>query len=312
MAPTPPWSQTVLDVRRVPIKDLDLALARLRQLPEALVRAKVESLRRTGQLSPLVAADCDGTLVLVDGFLRHQAALRLGLDDLLVDVVRLDSAHMKAQLYLRNRERGLLLLEECRLVQELCDLDNLSQVEIADLLERHKSWVCRRLGLFRSLSPHLLAHDALGGLSGGSLRRLAQLQARNQEQLMAAANRDSITPCDIGALADLYRRAPDPLARGYVLEHPHDALERARRRSEQALDPRLGEAGQELLNGLTALRQVSLRVARRATQGLGALPHDAVTQLRTAANDAERDSKIAIDAARNCLANSCLNERTTP
>ena len=250
--------------------------------------------------------------MLVDGFLRHQAAQRLGLDFLLVSVVSLAPAQMKAQMYLRNRERGLLLLEECRLVQELCDLDNLSQVEIADLLERHKSWVCRRLGLFRSLSPHLLAHDALGGLPGGSLRRLAQLQARNQEQLMAAANRDSIPPGDVGALADLYRRAPDPIAKGYVLDHPHDALERARRRGEQALDPRLGEAGQELLNGLTALRQVSLRVSRRAIQGLGALPHDAVTQLRTATNDAERDGKLAIDAARNCLANADSNERTTP
>src|ERR1700680_4839592 len=99
-----------MDIRSVPLRDLDLALARLRQLPDAQVREKVESLRRKGQLSPLVAADCDGTLVLVDGFLRHQAALRLGLDALLVAVVSLSSAHMKAQVYLRNRERGLLLL----------------------------------------------------------------------------------------------------------------------------------------------------------------------------------------------------------
>jgi ParB-like chromosome segregation protein Spo0J len=291
-----------MDIRLVPLQDLNLALARLRQLPEASVSEKVESLRRVGQLSPLAAAHCDGTLVLIDGFLRYQAALRLGLDALLVAVVTLPSAQMKAQVYLRNRERGLLLLEECRLVQELCDVDHLAQVEIADLLERHKSWVCRRLGMFRSLSPHLLTDGALGGLPGGAIRRLAQLPARNQEQLMAAANRDAIAPADVGALAELFRRAPDPSAKGYVLDHPHDALERARRKAETKLDPRLGEAGQDLLAGLTALRQVGLRVAGRATRGLGALPHDAVTQLTTATAAAERDCKAAIEAARNCLA----------
>ena len=291
-----------MDVRRLPLADLDLALARLRQLPDAQVREKVASLRHMGQLSPLVAADCDGKLVLVDGFLRHQAALRLGLETLLVAVVSLPATHMKAQVYLRNRERGLLLLEECRLVQELADVDQLAQVEIADLLERHKSWVCRRLGMFRSLSPHLLADGALGLLPGGALRRLAQLPARNQEQLVAAATRDGIPASDMGALADLYRRAPDPLAKTYVLDHPHDALERARNKPEAKLDPRLGEAGTDLLAALVALRQVGLRVATRAGRGLGTLPHDATTQLATAVASAERDCKTAIDAARTCLA----------
>lgn len=291
-----------MDVRRVPLKDLDLALARLRQLPEALVRAKVESLRRHGQLSPLVAADCDGTLVLVDGFLRHQAARRLDLETLLVDVVRLDAPHMKAQLYLRNRERGLLLLEECRLVQELADADGLSQVEIADLLERHKSWVCRRLGLFRSLSAHLLTTDALGCLTGGSIRRLAQLQARNQERLMAVVSRDGVPAHDVGALADLFRHARSPVAIAYLLDHPREALERAKRQGEKVVDPALGEAGTELLAALVALRQIGMRVVRHATSGLGALPPAALHQLRTATGDAERDCKAALQAASHCLA----------
>ncbi|MBM4320401.1 MAG: hypothetical protein FJ125_10670 [Deltaproteobacteria bacterium] len=108
---------------------------------------------------------------------------------MLVEVVQLSPVQMKVQLYLRNRERGLLLLEECRLVRELCDLDGLSQVEVGVLLERHKSWVCRRLSLYRSLSPHLLEELSLGGLGEGSLRRLAQLPARNQEQLMAVVKK---------------------------------------------------------------------------------------------------------------------------
>lgn len=291
-----------MDVRRVPLQNLDLALARLRQLPTNAVREKTESMRRRGQLSPLVAADHDGTLVLVDGFLRFQAARKLGLESLLVAVIQVPAVQMKAQIYLRNRERGLQLLEECRLIQELCDLDGLSQIEVADLLERHKSWVCRRLGLYRSLSPHLLSHDVLGGLPGGSIRRLAQLPPRNQEVLMAAVNRDGIAPHDVGALAELFRRAPDPVARAYVLDHPADALVLARKGDEKPADPRLTEAQRELLSSITAHRQLSLRIARRAREGLGELPPDVVGLLDEAMLAAERDAACAIAAARCCLA----------
>lgn len=290
-----------MDVRSVALCELNLTLARLRQLPDASVREKAESLRRKGQLSPLVAADQDGTLVLVDGFIRHQAALRLGLDSLLVDIVRLPSAQMKAQVYLRNRERGLLLLEECRLVQELCDLDGLNQVEVADLLERHKSWVCRRLAIFRSLSTYLLAHEAIGFLTGGSIRRLAQLQARNQEEVMASVQRDGIAYPDVGALCDLFRRAPDPIARRYVLEHPQEALIRARRPTEAKADPRLSLAAQELLKEILTLRQVSLRIQRRAQEGIALLPPDSVESMGKAIDAAEHDCHTALSIIRHCL-----------
>ena len=151
-----------MELRHVEPSALDLSLGRLRQLPEAVVRAKESSLRTKGQLSPLVAAEHDGALVLVDGFVRHLAAVRLGLQQVAVEVVRLSPVQMKAQVYLRNRERGLVLIEECRLVRELCDVDGLSQVEVSDLLERHKTWVCRRLSLSREVSPHLLNDLSLG------------------------------------------------------------------------------------------------------------------------------------------------------
>lgn len=290
-----------MDFRRVSPSALNLTLARLRQLPEAAVRGKFESLQRIGQLSPLVAAEQDGVLVLVDGFARHQAALRLGLEELLVEVVSLTATQMKAQLYLRNRERGLQLLEECRLVRELCDLDGLSQIEVADLLERHKSWVCRRLALFRGLSCNLLAEQALDLLPGGSLRRLAQLPARNQEEVMAASLRDGIPAEDVGALADLIRRAPTPLASRYVLDHPADALARARGKAEPPADPRLGELARQVLEGLQILRQTSLRIQRRARDGLGSLPVDGTRLLVEATDGAENDCRTALAAVRQCL-----------
>lgn len=290
-----------MELREVTPGELDLSLGRLRQLPEAAVREKMESLRSKGQLTPLVAAEQTGLLVLVDGFVRHLAAVRLGLPTVLVEVIQVSAVQMKAQMYLRNRDRGLMLLEECRLVRELSDLDGLSQVEIGDVLERHKSWVCRRLGLYRSLSPHLLADASVGLLGEGSLRRLASLPACNQEELVAVAWREGLSSRETVVFIDLWRRAADPEARRYVMEHPREAIRRARAGRERPVDARLGEAGRELLEGLLVVRQASLRMQRRLRDGLGELPTEGVKVLAAARDRAEDDCTTALREVRGWL-----------
>jgi len=262
-----------MELRSVRPEEFDLGLGRLRVLPEATVRQMAVSLQRQGQLAPVVASRQEGRLVLVDGFVRHAAATRLGLESLWVEVVELSAVQMKAQVYLRNRERGLWLLEECRLVHELNRVDGLSQVEIADLLERHKSWVCRRLGLYRSLSPHVRDDGALARLGQGSIRRLALLPACNQEELVAAALREALAPREAAQLIDLWRRADGPGARQYLLEHPREAVRLARSCARTgSADPRLGEAGQYVVDGLIALERVSLRVLQRLRRGVEDVP----------------------------------------
>lgn len=284
-------------VRHVDPEALDLSLGRLRQIPEPAIKAMEASLRSKGQLSPLVAAQLpDGTLVLVDGFARQLAALRLGLPTVAVEVLDLSPVQMKAQLYLRNRERGLLLLEECRLVRELVELDGLTQVEVADLLERHKSWVCRRLALITGLSPHVVEEAALGRLMPGTLRKLALLPPRNQEDLWTAAQRTELDPRDVERLVDLWRRAPDPEARRFLLEQPVQALQIARGEPEALVDVRLGKAGEEVRSVLETLRRASLRLARRVRDGVGPLPPEGIAVLTEARNKTTAEVEAAMAA----------------
>jgi len=266
------------------------------------VLAMVTSWRSKGQLSPLVAAKQGEVFVLVDGFARQAAARRLGLRSVKVEVVQLSSAQMKAQVYLRNRERGLLLVEECRLVRELHDTDRLNQVQIGDLLERHKTWVCRRLSLHRELSPRLLDDLSLGLLGAGSLRRLAQLPARNQEELWAAARRSDLGSMDMGELIDLWRRAPDSEARRFVLAQPVEALRLARGRPVAAQDLRLGAAGEEVRRALEVLRRTSLRLVRRLCDGLGEVAPEGRLLLTEAHKKAEADCLEALGALGQYLA----------
>lgn len=287
-----------MEIRHVSPESLDLSLGRLRQIPEPAVKAMEVSLRSKGQLSPLVAATLtDGRLVLVDGFARHLAAKRIGMPTLAVEVLDLSPIQMKAQLYLRNRERGLQLLEECRLVRELVEVDRQSQVEVGDLLERHKSWVCRRLALIVGLSPHVVEEAELGRLLEGTLRKLALLPPRNQEQLWTASRRAELSPRDIERLVDLWRRAAEPEARQFLLEQPAEALRLARGQPEAQVDVRLGKAGEEVRSVLEQLRRGSLRLARRVRDGVGPLPPEGVAVLA----EARRKTQAEVDPAMAAL-----------
>jgi len=288
-----------MELRTVPVASLDLVLGRLRLVPEALIARMVESIRAKGQLSPLVATLRDEALVLVDGFVRHAAVTRLKLADVLVEVVELDEIQMKAQMYLRNRERGLFLLEECRLVHELNRLDGLDQVDIGTLLERHKSWVCRRLGLYRSLSPYLRDDGALHRLGSGSIRRLAQLPHGNQDELFAIAVREDMGPRDVSTFVDLWARAPSPEARDYLRDHPRDALRLAAEGQRAAqVDPRVGPAGQLVLDRLLAMEQGSLRIVERLRRGVEHLPAEGAQPVAVALDRAQQTSVVAFEAVR--------------
>src|SRR5580658_9529366 len=121
--------------------------------PEA-EEAMAGSLRRWGQLSPVVACWRDDQLELLDGFKRYAAARQVrALTSLSVRVLEVDEPTAKAAILGLNRDqRPVRELEEAWIVQGLVRDDQMTQVEAAHLLGRHKSWVCRRLALLEKLS----------------------------------------------------------------------------------------------------------------------------------------------------------------
>jgi hypothetical protein len=66
-------------------------------------------------------------------------------------------------------------------VHSLCREDGLSQVEVAVLVGRHKSWVCRRLSLIERLCDEALEHIRLGLIGKSIGRELTRLPRGNQQ-----------------------------------------------------------------------------------------------------------------------------------
>ena len=126
---------------RLSLDEIDLGFRRYRlQRPEA-EQAMLGSLRRYGQLSPVVVCDVDGRMVLVDGFKRHAAAIQVkGMDTLWTRHLEADASTAKAAMYTLNALSGpVQALEESWIVHALVREDGLSQPAVATLTARGRS-----------------------------------------------------------------------------------------------------------------------------------------------------------------------------
>jgi ParB-like chromosome segregation protein Spo0J len=141
----------------------------------------VDSLRQFGQIFPVVVT-LGERYELVDGFKRLRALKHLGYERVTARVLDLSIHALKAAMIDLNRRRGSISdLEEGMVVHSLCREDGLSQVEVAVLLGRHKSWVCRRLSLIERLCDEALEHMRLGLIHAGIGRELCRLPCGNQQ-----------------------------------------------------------------------------------------------------------------------------------
>ena len=212
------------------------------------------------QASPLVACERAGHLEIVDGFKRCAAAPACGWTTLSVKVVALDERLAKAAILgLNSLQRPTRELEEAWIVQALVREDGLTQQEAAHLLGRHKSWVCRRLAFLERLSEALTEEMRLGLLGPALARQFVRLPAGNQEAVLAATRRATLTAQETGALIDLLDGAGADQAR-FILDQPRAALQQARTLPTPLRDPRLSAQGNWLAKHLGQALEVLTRI----------------------------------------------------
>jgi ParB-like chromosome segregation protein Spo0J len=221
-----------------------------------------QSLASHGQLTPVVAVTRSSGAELVDGFKRHAAATQLGLPTLVVSLMPLDEmAQWTAMLLLNRGPQSMMALEEALVLRELVS-SGLTQAQISLLLERHKTWVSRRLGLVERLHPDLVEQMRLGLLPAGVARRLLSLPRGNQLELSASALAARLGPRDTELLVSLWHRAKDPTARRALLSDPRAHLTEERLAAPRIReDPKLSPAGQRLQRVLRMMTDTASRAS---------------------------------------------------
>jgi ParB-like nuclease domain len=253
------WNDGV--TRPVSLDGLGQRYRRYRLADPEAEEAMAGSLRRWGQLSPVVACVREEQLELIDGFKRFAAARHVcALTTLSVRVLEVDERTAKAAILGLNRgQRATRELEEAWIVQALVRDDGMTQVEAAHLLSRHKSWVCRRLALLEKLSV-AVKEDLRLGLVGPSLaRQLTRLPAGNQEALLALTRRATLTAQEVSGVIDLLQGASQDQA-AFVLAKPREALALVHGMPTALRDPRLSRAGNWLARHLAQALEALTRV----------------------------------------------------
>ena len=132
---------------------------------------------------------------VLDGFTRWEAAGQVGgMTTLSVRLIEVDDPRAKAAIYgLNQTGRRPHELEEAWIVRALVREDGLSQPEVAELLGRHKSWVCRRLALLEKISTDVRQDLEVGFVSATAAREIARLPAGTQSEVVDVSRREGLT-----------------------------------------------------------------------------------------------------------------------
>lgn len=158
-------------------------------------KAMLHSLEKYGQLTPVVVTrNGANDYELLDGFKRLRGGRALSFTHLRSLVLELNERAGKAVIMQLNWVgKTISSMEEALVVHSLCYEDKLSQVEIATLLGRHKSWVNRRVALIERLCDEAQNSIKLGLIPVSMGRHLARLPRGNQESLLATIHKHHLT-----------------------------------------------------------------------------------------------------------------------
>jgi ParB-like chromosome segregation protein Spo0J len=193
------------------------------------------------------------------GFKRYRAAEQMGWTMLRAVSMDVDEqGQWSAMLALNRATHSMSVLEEALVLREMVTM-GMTQTGIGQMLNRHKSWVSRRIGLIERLHPELVEQIREGILPPGAGRRLLGLPPGNQLELATVVTHHDLGSRETELLVRLWRNA-DPPVRDYLLAHPRQALANARAGDpEQPPDPRLTARGQRLQRHLRILQGVAPR-----------------------------------------------------
>jgi ParB-like chromosome segregation protein Spo0J len=231
----------------VALEHLDDRYAQLRLKRPDQYAAMRRSMERFGQLAPAVATPRETRLAVVDGFKRLCAARELGLVHLVVRPLELSEQGAVVALYSLNQvSRSLLDFEEALVVHALVRTHGLSQVEVGELLDHHKSWVSRRLALVERLSDEVQDDLRVGLTSMTVAREVLRLPRGNQGEVTQAIAHHALTSREALQLVSLFEGTSSRSQQRFLLEQPREALAAREAARVQVHDPRLGAQANRL------------------------------------------------------------------
>lgn len=206
-------------MREIEISEIDTRFEGLRLKDKTQEKEILSSILEQGIREPLRCVEkLQERLILLDGFKRLRCSLKLGIKVVPVVSMGDDEATAILQLLRTSNTRGLSILEQAALVDELTRIYGMSVSGIAGYLEKSPAWVSVRLGIIGSMSD--IVKDAVfsGGLPVRSymytlrqFTRVNKIKKSEIDTFVRAVSGKRLSTRAIDTLAQGYFKGGDPL-----------------------------------------------------------------------------------------------------
>lgn len=143
-------------VDQVEVCSFDLRYEGYRMRSAGAEKALLLSISAHGIREPLQGVGTEGERILLDGFKRLRCATKLNIG--IVPYLSLgdDEPCGIIELLRISNAKSLSILEQARLIDELMNVHQMCNAEIATLLERSKAWVSVRAGIISQMSQSVM------------------------------------------------------------------------------------------------------------------------------------------------------------
>lgn len=254
----------------IPLTQIGQQYESLRIINPASELGMLRSMEKYGQLSPLVVCRAQNNKYeLIDGFKRLRAGCKLNKKSLKAKALNIGSQAGKAAILQLNWVgKSISQMEEAMVLHSLYHDNGLSQVEIATLISRHKSWVCRRIRLIEHLDDEVQESIKLGLIKVSVGWKLTQLQRCNQEPVLHTIRKHRLSVRQTQELITALLSRPK-CEHEDLIRNPMQVVYSG---PTVGKDKRLSQAGLSLSTNLQSMQQCCLSITKGVSpQGLSQL-----------------------------------------
>lgn len=179
------------------------------------------------------------------------------------------------------------------------------------MVERHKSWVCRRLSMIRSLSAQVVEDIKLGLIPSGSAMSLARLPQGNQADFDTVIQTHQLKAKESNRLIDLWCKTNVPGVKEFLIQYPRKALELASKDGSDEIDCQVPAWAAKWFSTLRALERVAAALRLRSKKKIGPLEEKLCKMLLETLDHVEKECDEALIEARQTLLRSNVSESSS-
>ena len=204
-------------IEQIETSSLDLRYEGYRLKSRRDEKALLSSIIEHGIRDPLQGVDLeDGIRILLNGFKRYRCAEKLKISVVPYRSFGSDEPLGIIKLIRISNSKTLNILEQAKLIDELQNVHDMCNDDIAGLLEKSKSWVSMRAGLLGEVSEYVMKQIFAGDFPGYSfmytLRQFIRMNSISKQEIdefVKVVSGKGLSIRDIELLASGFFRGSD-------------------------------------------------------------------------------------------------------